>query len=74
MPDTAQLVMAVIAVIALLAPIGGAQLYRTRQLEIKVMDGLSDDMVEVKSEMKSITAELHDLKVMVVSLIEQRGG
>ena len=66
--------MAVIAVIALLAPIGGTVVYRVRQLEIKVMNGLSDDMVEIKNELGEVTKELHNLKIMVVSLIEHGGG
>ena len=66
--------MAVLAIVALLAPIGGTVVYRVRQLEIKVMNGLSDDVVEVKNELSSVTSELHDLKILVVSLIEKRGG
>ncbi len=66
--------MAVLAIVALLAPIGGTVVYRVRQLEIKVMNGLSDDVVEMKNELGSVTGELHDLKILVVSLIEQRGG
>jgi hypothetical protein len=66
--------MAVVAVIALLAPIGGAQLYRTRQLEIKVMNGLSDDMTELKTEMKAVEGELTRLRILVVTLLEGRGG
>ncbi len=66
--------MTVLAIVALLAPIGGTVVYRVRQLEIKVMNGLSDDVVEVKDELSEVTKELHNLKIMVVSLIEQRGG
>ncbi len=71
---TAQLVAAVIAVLAILTPIGGTMVYRVRQLEIKVMNGLSDDMTELKNELKSVTSELHDLKMLVVSSIEKDGG
>ncbi len=70
---TAQLVAAVIAILAILTPIGGTMVYRVRQLEIKVMDGLSDDMSELKDELKSVTAELHDLKILVVKQIEGGG-
>ncbi len=66
--------MTVLAIVALLAPIGGTVVYRVRQLEIKVMNGLSDDVVEVKNALSSVTDELHDLKILVVSLIEKRGG
>ncbi len=66
--------MAVLAIVALLAPIGGTVVYRVRQLEIKVMNGLSDDVGEMKDELSSVTGELHDLKILVVSLIEKRGG
>ena len=66
--------MTVLAIVALLAPIGGTVVYRVRQLEIKVMNGLSDDMVEMKNELGEVTKELHNLKIMVVSLIEKRGG
>ncbi len=62
--------MAVLAIVALLAPIGGTVVYRVRQLEIKVMNGLSDDMNDVKEELKSVTSELHDLKILVVKQIE----
>ena len=71
---TAQLVMAVIAMLAILVPIGGTVVYRVRQLEIKVMNGLSDDVAEMKDEFGAVSKEMHDLKVMVVSLIEHGGG
>ncbi len=70
---TAQLVAAVIAILAILTPIGGTVVYRVRQLEIKVMNGLSDDMNEMKDELKSVTSELHDLKILVVKQIEGEG-
>ena len=63
-----------IAVLAILTPIGGTVVYRVRQLEIKVMNGISDDMAEMKDELKSVRAEVHDLKILVVKQIEQRGG
>ncbi len=66
--------MAVIAMLAILAPIGGTVVYRVRQLEIKVMNGLSDDVAEMKEEFSAVTKELRDMKIMVVSLIEKRGG
>ncbi len=66
--------MAVIALLAILVPIGGTVAYRVRQLEIKVMNGLSDDVVEMKNEFGAVKKELHDLKIVVVSLIEKRGG
>ena len=65
--------MAVIAIIALLGPVGGATLYRIRQIEIKVMNGLSDDMSEVKTELKAVQGELARLRILIVSQIENRG-
>ncbi len=66
--------MAVLAIVALLAPIGGTVVYRVRQLEIKVMNGLSDDVAEMKAEFGAVTSELHDLKILVVKQIESGGG
>ena len=38
------------------------------------MNGLSDDVAEMKEEFSAVTKELRDMKIMVVSLIEKRGG
>jgi hypothetical protein len=70
--------MIILAILAILLPMAGVQLLRLRKLEIKVMNGLLDrvDRLEKRmcSELSSVTSELHDLKALVVSLVEQRGG
>ena len=68
-----QLIAAVIAILAILVPIASAILYRVRQLEIKVMNGLSDDMSDMKDELKLVTREMHNLKILVVKQIEGGG-
>ncbi len=72
---TAQLVAAVIAILAILAPIGATVAYRVRQLEIKVMNGLSEEMAEMKEEFSEVKKELTRIRVLYVQQIEQgRGG